>query len=427
MPRSLEAHEEQLIRCSRCGACQTVCPVFKELQSEAMVARGKIQLIRGVLEKKIPLTEGFAERMSWCLMCKACYENCGSSVETDRVVEAARAEIIRRKGMPWLEKFIFHFGLKNRWVFNAGMRMGSMCQWLLFRHGPDGKGMLPRLPLGIDRRRLLASLSDRPLKTRYPETVKVPHARMRVAFFTGCLINYMYPDIGAAVVEVLKRNDVEVVIPALQHCCGSPVRVSGDYEPAMAMARANIDVLLKEEYDAVVVACASCGSSLKEEYAEMLADDPVYAERAKRLAAKVKDFSELVVNLGRFDSGLGQLDLTVTYHDPCHLGRAQGVKDQPRQIIKNIPGVVLREMADPGRCCGGAGSFSLHHYELSTRINDRKIEDAGQTGVGVLVTGCPNCMMHINDGFHRNNLPVKVVHTAQLLNMAYKAAETGHR
>lgn len=423
MSRVLDRWEEELIKCSRCGACQNVCPVFKEIGLESVVARGKIKLIRGVRDGKLDLTDAFEERMSWCLLCKACAANCGSGVRADKLVEAARRAYVAEKGMPWLKRFIFQFGLKNRWVFHTGMRMGSLFRWVLFRRGPQGRGMLPRLPLGIDRRRLVAPLADRPLRSLYPEVITVPAARMRVAFFTGCMINYMYTDIGAAVIEVLKRNGVEVVIPSLQHCCGSPVRVSGDYESAVAMAKANIDVLLKEDYDAVVVACASCGLGLKEEYPELLAEDPVYREKAAKLAAKVKDFSELALSLGNLADGMGELKVKVTYHDPCHLNRGQKVKDQPRELIKGIPGITFQEMEQADACCGCAGSFSLYHYELSKKINDRKIDSIAATGAGLLVTGCPACRMHIEDGLHRRQVPSQAIHTAQLLEMAYRVGD----
>jgi len=303
------------------------------------------------------------------------------------------------------------------------MRMGSLFQGLVFRKGPNGQGMLPRMSLGIDKRRLLSPLAPTPFKLMYPEVNKVPEVKMRVAFFTGCMINYIYTDTGQAVVNVLKRNGVEVVIPALQNCCGTPVRINGDYETAKEMARANIDVFLKEEVDAVVVACGTCGLSLKEEYAELLEDDPIYAEKAKQLGTMIKDFTELVVSLEGFEDKMGRLPIKVTYHDPCHLLRGLKVKEQPRQIISSIPGLVFKEMNKPDTCCGSGGSFSLYHYELSTYINDHKVNTVNETGAEVLVTGCSACRMHIADGLNRQGVPVKVMHTAQLLEMAYEAQE----
>lgn len=427
MGKNLEAWKKEIIKCIRCGSCQNVCPVFRELGVESSVARGRVKLIRLVANKDIDLTDGFAEKMSLCLMCKACVGNCGSGVKVDKLVEAARKEIVEKKGLHPLKKIIFRLVLKNRWVFNVGMKMGSIFQGLFFRKGPNGQGMLPRMPLGIDKRRLLSPLASKSFRSMYPEVIKVKDAKMRVAFFTGCMINYMYTDTGTAVINVLKRNGIEVVIPSLQNCCGTPVRINGDYETAKEMARANIDVFLKENVDAIVVACGTCGLSLKEEYAELLSDDPIYYEKAQRLGTKVKDFTELVVSLSSFKDYIGSLPLQVTYHDPCHLVRGLKVKDQPREIINSIPGIDFKEMNKPDTCCGSGGSFSLYHYDLSTKINDRKIDDIRQTGAEVLVTGCGACRMHISDGLNRQNIQVKVMHTAQLLEMAYKAKEINNQ
>ncbi|ODA40806.1 (Fe-S)-binding protein [Desulfosporosinus sp. BG] len=421
MERSFESWEKEVIRCIRCGACQNVCPVFKELQAESTVARGRVKLISGVITKELDLTEGFSDKMSLCLMCKACVVNCPSGVKVDKLVEAARKEIAEQKGLSLLKKLIFRLVLKNRWVFNTGMKAGSAFQGLVFRKGPQGKGMLPRMSLGLDKRRLLSPLAPKSFRSGCPQVIKVPGAKLRVAFFTGCMINYIYTDIGNAVLNVLKHNGVEVVIPSLQNCCGTPVRINGDYESAKEMAKANIDVFWNEEVDLIVVACGTCGLALKEEYAELLEDDPIYAEKAKKLGALVKDFTELVVSLEGFADRIGHLPMKVTYHDPCHLVRGLKVKEQPRQIIKSIPGVIFNEMQKSDTCCGSGGSFSLAHYELSTKINDHKVDDIKQTGAEVLVTGCSACRMHIADGLHRQNVAVKVIHTAQLLEMAYAA------
>lgn len=423
MEKTLASWQKEVVRCIRCGSCQNVCPIFKELQAESAVARGRVRLIKAVINQEVGLTDGFIEKMSLCLMCKACVANCPSGVKVDKLVEAARREIAEKKGLSLLPRAIFRVVLNNRWVFNTGMRSGSVLQGLFFRKGPGGQGILPRMTLGLDKRRLLAPLAAKPFKSMYPEVNKVAKAKIRVAFFTGCMINYIYTETGAAVVNVLKRNGVEVVIPTLQNCCGTPVRMNGDYEPAKDMARANIDVLLKEDCDVVVVACGTCGLTLKEEYSELLADDPLYAEKARRLGAKVKDFSELVVSLDGFQDKVGYLPIKVTYHDPCHLVRGMKVRQEPRQIIHSIPGLEFKEMSQPDTCCGSGGAFSLYHYDLATKVNDKKIEDIGQTGAEYVVTGCSACRMHMMDGLYRHNVSMQSIHTAELLDMAYREAE----
>lgn len=419
----LDSWGKEAVRCIRCGACQNVCPVFQELQAEATVARGRVRLIRGLINHEVSMTDGLVTKLSQCLMCKACVVNCPSGVKVDKLVEAARTEIVGQRGTSRRQRLIFRFALKNRTLFNLGLKAGSFLQPLLFRSGPDGQGMLPRLPLGLDHRRLLAPLAPKPFRSLVPAVLKAAKPNYRVAFFTGCMINYIYTDTGKAVVNILQENQVEVSIPRRQHCCGTPARISGEVDVAREMAKANIDVLLGEQWDYIVTACGTCGLALKEEYAELLADDPVYREKARQLGSKVKDITQLVLELDGSLEHLGSIPFKVTYHDPCHLGRGLKVKNEPRRIMKSIPGIEFQELKKPDTCCGSGGTFSLKHYELATKINDRKIEDILQSQAQVVVTGCSACRMHIADGLNRQGVPVQVMHTAQLLEMAYRVSK----
>ncbi len=426
MSRVFAEWEKEAIKCIRCGACQNVCPVFNELRVESTVARGKIRLIRTAINDELDFTDNFSERINQCLLCKACVANCPSGVNTDKLVEAVRWEIVKEKGLSPLKKLIFRLALRNKGIFDFGLKMGSFFQKILFRPGPGGNGMLPRLPMGLDRRRLLKPVVSPTLRQRYPEVIKTDgDFRGRVAFFTGCMINYIYTGAGRAVIEVLNKNGYEVVLPAKQHCCGTPVRVNGDRETAVEMAKANIRVFAEMEVDAVITACASCGLALKQDYPELMADNPKYLEKAKKLAGRTRDFSEFIVTVDGWDKDVGELPLNVTYHDPCHLARGQGIRKEPRQIIQSIRGIDFQELPKKEVCCGSAGSFSLHHYDLSTRINNRKMEDIRSTGAETVVTACHACQMHVEDGLHRNGMDqVSVMHVAELLNMAYKKGGT---
>ncbi len=419
--------EKEVIRCIKCGACQSVCPIFKELGAESTVARGKINLIRAVIRGDVDAAgAGFEERMSWCLMCKACQESCPSGVKLDQLMLAARRKLAEDKGLPLLKRLIFRLGLRNRRLFDLGMSMGSVFQGLLLRPAPGGKGMLPRLPMGLDERRLVSPVDARPFRSRVPAVVAVDNPRKTVAFFTGCMINYVYPQIGEAVVEVLKRNGIAVVIPADQHCCGTPVYVNGDVPTAVELARATVDTLDGLEVDAVITACGSCGAALRKEYAALLADEPGYAEKVAALAAKTKDFAEFLAEAGLTTEMRG-LAATATYHDSCHLARSQGVRRQPRQLIAGVPGLTFKELKAPARCCGAAGSFSLAHYDLSRKINDHKVDDIAASGAELVVTGCPMCMMHIRDGMNQRGVDGEVLHTAELLARAYAGEKATER
>lgn len=406
--------EREVIRCIKCGACQSVCPIYKELKTEASVARGKVNLIKAAIKGDVELTDTFSERMSWCLLCKACVEACPSGVKVDSLVIGARNELVKKKGLPFIKKIIFEIGLKNRRLFDVGLSMGSIFQGILFKKAEQGEGVVPRIPMGLAKRRVVKPLAKKTFRARYPEKVTILGARANVAFFTGCMINHVYPQVGEAVVKVLQKNNINIIIPANQHCCGTPVHVNGDVETAELLMKQTIDTFYKLEVDAIITACGSCGLSLKKEYLDLLKDSPEYLAKAKIVSEKAVDFSKYMIDIG-LESDLVELNEIVTYHDSCHLARGQGVKSEPRQLIKSIPGVQLKEMKNPGECCGSAGSFSLSHYDLSMKINSKKAEAIANTGAKTIVTGCPACMMQINDGLVQNGHKITVMHTAELL------------
>ena len=412
--------EKEVVRCIKCGACQTVCPVFKELEAESTVARGKVNLIKAVIRGDVEPNENFSERMSWCLACKACVENCPSGVKVDQLVIGARQKLVEDKGLPFLKRMIFRIGLRNRRLFDLGLGMGSVFQHLLFRPAASGQGMLPRLPMGLDKRRVLTPLAAKNFTNRSSEKNKALNEEKTVAFFTGCMINYVNPEIGDAVLKLLQNNGSTVVVPKNQHCCGTPAYVNGDLSTAKELAKATVDTFCDLKVDAIITACGSCGLALRNEYFEILSDEPGYQDKVNKIAKKTMDIAEYLAQKG-LRGELKQVKKVVTYHESCHLGRGLKIKKQPRDLMKSVPGVDLKEIKDPGRCCGAAGSFSLSHYDLSMKINKYKTDDIVNTGAQVIVTGCAACMMHIKDGLNQSdNSQIKVMHTAELLAEAYK-------
>ena len=404
--------EPEVVQCSRCGACQQVCPIYQELGSEASSARGKIALIRAAGRGWSTDPEALAGRMSLCLACKACAANCPSGVRGDRLVLAARQNLVETQGLPLLKRLILRLFLRHKALFGLGLRLGSVGQGLFFRRVRGG--YLPRLPMGLDRNRLVPVLAARPLRSRFPVKVEAPGARGVVALFTGCMVNHVYPGIGEAALKVLHQQGVTVVIPPAQHCCGLAAHANGDRGTALELGRAVLDGLEGPEVDAVVTLCGSCGNTLKNELMEWFEHDPALAVRAKALSAKVRDFAEYLAAIG-LRGPLAPLEGRATYHESCHLTRGQGVKTQPRDLIRAIPGLEFRELAAPGRCCGSAGSFSLAHYDLTLKISARKTEDIRGTGADTVVTGCPSCVMQLQDGLHQAGEPTRVFHLAELL------------
>jgi len=416
--------EEDIANCMKCGNCMEVCPIYKELQNESAVARGKLALIEAVLTGNAEISQGFEKRMAMCVSCKACAAKCPCGVKADELILRGREAAVKARGLHPIKKAVFSL-LKNRVMFDLSLRMAGLFGPLQMKKLPGRFAVVARFPMpGLDRRRVLAPFAATPLRSQVPETIKVANPKMKVAFFTGCTINYVYTDIGQALLNVLQENDVEVTLPPMQHCCGTPVYMSGDTELAKVFARHNIETFERADADYIVAACGSCAEAFKIEYPEIFHDDPAMRERAEKLAAKTFEISEFLVDVVKFrQDNLGEVNATVTMHDPCHMARGIKVTDQPRKILNAIPGVKFVEMKNPDRCCGAGGSFSLANYDISRKINDRKVADIASTHADIVATSCGSCRMHINDGLVQNGKPQDVLHTVQLLDKAYKAGK----
>ncbi len=414
--------EDALANCMKCGNCMEVCPLYKEIGRENAVARGKLSLMEGVLKGIIPLSANFDTAMAKCVSCKACAAKCPCGVPADDLILRGRQAIVKARGLHPIKQKVFAL-LKNRQLFDFSLRMAGLFGPLSFKKLPGKMAAIARFPMpGMDKRRITAPFAATPLRSQHPETIKVDKPRLKVLFFTGCTINYIYTDIGNSVLNVLKANNIEVTLPSLQHCCGTPVYMSGDIDSARVLAKHNIDIFSETPCDYVVAACGSCAEAFKIEYPHLFADDALMTEKAKKLAAKTYEISEFLVDIAKFDrSKLGKVAATVTMHDPCHMARGIKVTKQPREILQAIPGVTFAEMKEPARCCGAGGSFSLANYELSRKINDRKVADIASTKADIVATSCGSCRMHITDGLIQNGMTQDSLHVIQLLDQSYRA------
>lgn len=411
--RDAQSALEQLNHCSRCGGCQAVCPLYAETRSEPLVARGKIYLLKSHLEGSLELSPKMKEIMSLCLLCKACVNQCPNKIPVDRLVLEARQTIAAEKGISFVKKNVFQHLLKNNGRLSLAARLGylyqhSGIQWLVRK-----SRILEALGRDLARKeRLLPEMAAVPFRRQVPRLIASNRPRYRVAYFTGCMTNFISPATGRAVLEVLKHQQLEVLIPE-QYCCGIPALSSGDEATTVELARMNIEVFHKAKVDAVITDCASCGSMLRD-YGNL-----VGTPEAREFSSKVMDLSQLLTDLVEFQPGDQEVPATVTYHDPCHLRRGQGVAEAPRKLIKTLPGVVFTEMKEADRCCGAAGSFNLTYYDLSTRVGRRKVENIKNTGADTVVTGCPSCITQIAHHLEMAGSRIKVMHLAELLSRSY--------
>jgi glycolate oxidase iron-sulfur subunit len=402
--------KEEVYNCIKCGLCVNACPVYKQLLFEGVSPRGKVQLIKKILEGDLEPSGNFHHLLLTCLLCETCTVQCPSGLKVDRLMKAMRAEMLEKFGLAWQKRVLFYL-LSSRHLLPFflfwGRNLGNPLLSLLPR-----KGRLGTIPYGK-----LPRLNPRPLRRQYPEKIPAAKPAGRVLYFTGCATQYLFENVGHSVIAVLKRLGVEVLIPRDQVCCGLPIFLSGARKTALQNIRKNLEVLSREDVDAVIVDCATCGAALKEEYPHILEEMGEDAAAARALAKKVQDISEY---LSRFDLEgiLRPVRERVTYHDPCHLVRSQGVKEEPRNLLRRIPGLEMVEMEGADVCCGGGGSFQWEHPEIASGITAAKIQSIKKTRAGAVASGCPGCRLQIYGNLGEN--PIRVVHPVEILAKALK-------
>jgi len=407
--------------CMKCGFCMSACPVYREELVESSVARGRNALVKALVRGQIGFTSGLAEKLDKCTLCKTCTANCPAGVDIPSVIIAARADQFRRRGTAFPYNLIYRQVLPRRVLFGRAVKMAGLVQKGFF---PRGEGSLRHLPLflsGLGKGRHIPEVAPRFLRQMVPVVNRPPQdtpVKLKAGYMTGCMTDFIFPERGRRIIEFLNRNGVEVIVPREQGCCGAPVYMAaGDFETGRKMADENVKAF--QDLDYVIVDCATCGSAMKD-YAKYLADNPAREKSYSELAKKITHITAFLVDILKLPPSVYKAvpeadGKTVTWHDPCHLNRHMGIKNQPRAILKAIQAIRYVEMGEAERCCGMAGSFSLHYYDLSAKIADRKLESILETGADIVASGCPGCEIQLLDTIARHKLPIKVMHIMDLL------------
>jgi glycolate oxidase iron-sulfur subunit len=413
-PPLVEAVADELYKCNRCGFCQTRCPIYRATGRESSVARGHIAQLQAAVEGTLPFDDEIRSSLFECLMCRACTAECPPAIETDRAVVAARATYVA-KHQSRIQRFIFRRVLASPALLRTGVRVLG---WLKRTRLTVFAKLLRLLPW-FDR-----GLSEGPAMMPAPKTFLRDRIARRdtpalqgkqVAYFVGCAIDYAFPEVGEASLDLLEAAGYSVEV-AQNVCCGLPPYSYGDFESARALARKNLAALKTLGGEAIVTDCASCSSFLKD-YPELFEEsDPMRAE-AEAIASRVRDLSEFLATI-ELPEGSSGVHAVVTYHDPCHLSRYNRIVREPRELLRRIPGVEYRELPEADWCCGGAGSYALSHHELSMRVLERKIENIRSTGADIVVTPCPACIMQLRYGAAKFGVRVEVVHLTEMLRRA---------
>ncbi|MFZ5633507.1 MAG: LUD domain-containing protein [Bacillota bacterium] len=406
---------EETLYCLNCGSCLADCPVYVEIGEHygSKYVGGIGVLLTHFRESHQKALEC---GLALCMSCMSCTENCPAKIKTPRYILKLRREAgVGRR--PLVRKILLG-RLKSAPQGEGAaifLKVGERCLGKKSDTGPGWK--LKRPVAGIDCRRLIPAVAGKPFLAGHTG-FSLPGGKARVAFFAGCLINLFCNEIGTSTLNLLRRLGVEVVMPRRQLCCSRPNLAEGDWENALAMITSNIELFEREKVDAVVTACATCGSTLKE-YPDLLKEYSGWHGRAVNFSEKVRDIAAFLAGLPKIKELPGEYASRVTYHDPCHLARGQGVREEPRSLLGRIAGLNLAEMMDPGGCCGFGGSVSVDFYSISSRVGSRKAMSIAQTGADTVVTGCPGCIIHLRDVLQREGRALNVMHTVQVLDKAF--------
>jgi glycolate oxidase iron-sulfur subunit len=421
---------DRALSCVHCGLCLPACPTYTITANEADSPRGRIQLMRGLAEGVIDASPSVREHLDLCLDCRACETACPSGVVYHELIEETRGRLaeggkmsIEGRFMQWVFFHVFTHPTRLKLALLPVRVMQKIGIYGLLRKS----GLFKLLPIQLRKmeQMLPAEGAIWPGGMGVPpmsSLLKKEHGRdahVIVGFFAGCIGSVMFDSVNRMAVELLAAAGAEVVMPRAQGCCGAIHHHNGAHRPAEEMARRNIDAFLPKEgpgVDFIATNIAGCGAMLRE-YDFLLRDDPAYAERAKEFSRRVRDISEVLVQIG-LPEMRHSVDETVTYHDACHLAHAQKVTMPPRELLAKIPGLKMVPLAESDMCCGAAGTYNLTQPEMATELAERKLGHIAATGAAVCVTGNAGCALHIQSEAAARWQRLRVVHPVELLHRA---------
>jgi glycolate oxidase iron-sulfur subunit len=406
----------RLAECVHCGYCLPACPTYVLWGEEMDSPRGRILLMEKGVAGQIGMSTPLVEHIDACLGCMACMTACPSAVQYDELLEATRAQVERRYERGWSDRAF-------RGVLMATFPHPRRLRVLAALLGVYQRSELQRLvrtsrvlrllPERVQAMESLMPAVPRDRKKLPAEMPATGEPRMRVGVMTGCVQGVFYPGVNAATARVLTAEGCEVAVPAGQPCCGALPMHLGEEPQAQAMARDMIAAFERANVDAVVVNAAGCGSAMKE-YGRLLEDDPAWRERAAAFAAKCVDVSELLARLGP-RAVRHPVTMRLAYQDACHLRHAQKIFDEPRALLRTIPGLELVEMAEPGMCCGAAGVYNLLNPATGRELGDRKSEHLLATGAQAVASANPGCLLQMTSSMARAGKAMPAMHVVEVL------------
>jgi len=402
----------KLINCMRCGMCLPACPTYKETFLETASPRGRVALIRKLQEGNLDQSEQLLEYLSLCLDCQACASACPCGVNAGELVAEFTCERKAGAGLGFMEDLIL-----RRLVPHPDRLETSLVPMRMYQKSGLQKlvrtlGVLKMFPKPLERMEgLLPELPSRPLRQEIQEVTPAEgQERGTIGFFLGCVMSLIFSDASRATIKLLASLGYRVITPRNQVCCGAPNMLGGDLAGLQEAARTNVEIFGGYDVDFVVTDCGGCGAELKK-YGHHIDGEP-----AARFSAKVRDISQvLALHAEELRGKLKPLDLAVTYHDPCHIAHCQGIRKEPRDLLRLVPGLTYTELETADACCGSAGTYNIAKPEMSDRILLRKLDTVRASGAQVLVTSNPGCLLQLKKGLAEQLPGVRLMHLTELL------------
>lgn len=423
MKESFEQHVDEalLLDCMRCGFCLSSCPTYLHTeQDEAQSPRGRIALMKAIREGKVEWDTSIEESFNLCLGCRACEPACPAGVQYGALIEQTKEAIQEVKPQKRLEKTVrnitFNHLFAEKKDLNKVVKLVHFYQKSGLQKVTRKIGFLKLFPPFLNE--MEKALPEVPRKVE--ELTPVKPSTIKVAFFTGCLMESLFQEINDKTVQLLKLLGAEVVIPKEQQCCGALHGHSGELEKGLNNVKINVQAFDSDDFDYIVNNAGGCGAFLSE-YEKHLHDNPDFAEKARRFSNKLIDISSLLINLGIIDYlkslPLSESKVIATYQDSCHLRNVNKVFEQPRRILENLPGIQYREMKKADSCCGSAGIYNLLQPEMASNILNTKMGYVKEVNPSILVTSNPGCLMQMKAGIAKEGLSseMRAVHIVELV------------
>ena len=401
----------QIFRCVRCGACANVCPVYRMVGGHKMgyIYIGAIGLILTYFFHGRDNAKALCQN---CIGCESCKNVCAGGIDLPRLIREIRARLTDEVGSNPLGSMMT-VAMKNRHVFHTLLKFAKFAQ-LPFSAGQPFQRHLPAIFLGQHNFKALPAIANKAFRDRFPAIKpNLPAPRFRVALFSGCAQDFVYPEQLEACVKLLAAHNVEVDFPMEQTCCGLPLDTMGQRKTAIDVAEQNVRAFDAGRYDAIITLCTSCASFLKHSYPELLGESGK-AHTVNAFSSKIMDFSSFVHDvLGLKPADFNNTGEQVTYHASCHLCRGLGVHKAPRDLIADAAKYVPCNEEEV--CCGFGGTYSVKFPEISAQLLEKKLKNIEETGATRVVVDCPGCVMQLRGGAEKKGLKVKVSHMSELL------------